>query len=375
MYALWLLFSLYGLACVWLCVKWVWIVQRPAPGGIVPLHFKISVIIPVRNEATNIGVLLNDLQKQSLAPVHFEVIVVNDASTDETESIVRDFSRTKVMDLKLISLVDERVSSPKKRAITEALKVAGGQLIVTTDGDCRVGEKWLETIAQTYLQTGARLISGPVTFLGEKNSFDVFQTVEFASLIGTGACLLEGGHPTMCNGANLAYERAAFEEVGGYRGVDQIASGDDEFLLQKIHQRYAEGIYFLKNKDAIVHTQPQENWRAFYRQRVRWAGKWAVNRRVATMIAAIFVFLVNVLTFILLAGVIMDKGQNVGINTILMVKFLPEFLFLSLIIRFLGKQTLIGYIPLVQLFYPLYVLFFGLAAQQKGYEWKGRKLR
>ena len=93
------------------------------------------------------------------------------------------------------------------------------------------------------------------------------------------------------------------------------------------------------------------------------------------MIAAIFVFLVNVLTFILLAGVIMDKGQNVGINTILMVKFLPEFLFLSLIIRFLGKQTLIGYIPLVQLFYPLYVLFFGLAAQQKGYEWKGRNLR
>jgi len=374
-YAAFFIFFLYAVACLWLCVQWIRIPQRHSETISVPNDFKLSVIIPVRNEEQNIGVLLNDLRQQTLDKRHLEVIVVNDASTDATEAIVRAFEDEQFFDLKLISLNDVAVKSPKKRAITEALKVAVGQLIVTTDGDCRVGAKWLETIVHTYLQTNANFISGPVTFLGEKNSFGIFQTIEFASLIGTGACLLEAGHPTMCNGANLGYRRAAFDEVGGYEGVDQIASGDDEFLLQKIHERYPRSAYFLKNEAAIVRTQPQENWRAFYRQRIRWAGKWAVNRRPATMIVAVFVFIVNALTIVLVAKALGEEMRNFGMNTILMIKFLPEFIFLALIISFLKKSALVWYIPLVQLFYPFYVLFFGLAAQQKEYEWKGRRLR
>ena len=93
------------------------------------------------------------------------------------------------------------------------------------------------------------------------------------------------------------------------------------------------------------------------------------------MMVAIFVFLVNLFTLIL-TGVALTEGLvDFWINTILIIKFLPEFLFLSLIIRFLNKNKLVPYIPLVQLFYPFYVLFFGITAQRKGYEWKGRKLR
>jgi cellulose synthase/poly-beta-1,6-N-acetylglucosamine synthase-like glycosyltransferase len=381
-YAFGLIISFYALACFWLCWQWIRIPNRTKFSLPIPTDFKASVIIPVRNEAANIGVLLDDLQKQSLAKKYFEVIIVDDSSTDNTAEIVTQFKVFNNLDLKLISLADVPVSAPKKRAITEALKTASGQLIVTTDGDCRVGERWLETIAQTYLQTGAKFISGPVTFLNNptptlptEGGGRIFQTIEFSSLIGAGACLLEAGHPTMCNGANLAYERTAFEEVGGYAGVDHIASGDDEFLLQKIHLRYRNHICFLKNKYAIVHTQPQENWRAFYRQRVRWASKWAVNRRMATMGVAVFIFLVNLITLIVLVAAITDNSMNIGFNTILLIKYLPEFLFLSLIIRFLDKKRLLLYIPLVQLFYPFYVLLFGLIAQRKGYEWKGRRLR
>lgn len=374
-YAFGLIISFYALACFWLCLQWIRIPNHTKFSLPIPTDFKVSVIIPVRNEAANIGILLDDLWGQSLAKKHIEVIIADDSSTDNTAEIVISYIALNRLELTLISLVDVPVSSPKKRAITEALKIAKGQLIVTTDGDCRVGERWLETIVQTYLQTEAKFISGPVTFLEEKNSFGTFQTIEFASLIGTGACLLEAGHPTMCNGANLAYERTAFEEVGGYAGVDHIASGDDEFLLQKIHLRYGNRISFLKNKDAIVHTQPQENWRAFYQQRVRWASKWAVNRRIATMGVAVFIFLVNLITLIVLVAAITENRMNIGFNTILLIKYLPEFLFLSLIIRFLDRKRLLLYIPLVQLFYPLYVLFFGLIAQREGYEWKGRRLR
>lgn len=381
LYVVGVVISLYAVACLWLCSQWMRIPRRPVHPKVLPADFKLSVIIPVRNEAANIGVLLDDLAKQTLEKSRFEVIVVNDASTDKTEDIVRRYMFDKVIDIQFISLEDIPVSSPKKRAITEALQNSTGSLIVTTDGDCRVGKRWLETIAKTYFETNAKFISGPVTFLdapathSAKKWGRIFQTIEFSSLIGTGACLLEAGHPTMCNGANLAYERAAFDAVGGYAGVDQIASGDDEFLLQKIHQKFDHRIYFLKNKDAIVQTHPPENWRAFYQQRIRWASKWAVNKRIATMMVAIFVFLVNLFTLIL-TGVALTEGLvDFWINTILIIKFLPEFLFLSLIIRFLNKNKLVPYIPLVQLFYPFYVLFFGITAQRKGYEWKGRKLR
>lgn len=367
---------MYAAACIWLCMMWNRIrVQPSSKEYILPLDFKLSVIIPVRNEAANIHVLLSDLQGQCLPKKYFEVIVVDDASTDRTAEIVEDFGAKNDLDLKLIKLIDKPVNAPKKRAITEGLTIATGQLIVTTDGDCRVGERWLEVYAQTYIQTKAHFISGPVTFVDEKNSFHVFQTIEFSSLIGTGACLLEAGFPTMCNGANLAYEKKAFEAVGGYSGVDQIASGDDEFLLQKINQFYGGGVYFLKNQAAIVQTQPQESWKAFYQQRIRWGSKWAVNKRVATMVVAIFVFLVNTFTLLILTSTLIDNFQDKLINTILIVKFLPEFLFLSLIIRFLKKNRLIPYIPLVQLFYPIYVMLFGIVSQRKGYEWKGRKLK
>lgn len=372
----------YAVACFWLCWQWLRIPKRPLNHLDVPPDFKISVIIPVRNEAAHIGVLLDDLERQTLARQHFEVWVMDDASTDKTAEIVNEFIQKKLLNLQLVSLVNAPVSSPKKRAITEALKRATGQLIITTDGDCRVGASWLEIFAQTYLETGAKLISGPVTFLSTmpksviKSGGEIAQTIEFASLIGTGACLLEAGHPTMCNGANLAYERAAFEEVGGFEGVEQIASGDDEFLLQKISKHFGvEKLYFLKNKAAIVSTHAQDSWQGFYHQRIRWASKWAVNKRLATMLVAVWVFLVNLMTLILLIAPFCENVVSFEFCTILLLKYVPEFLILRLIIRFLGRKSWVWYIPIVQLFYPIYVLFFGLAAQRKGYIWKGRSLR
>lgn len=372
----------YAVACFWLCWQWLRIPKLPLNHLDVPPDFKISVIIPVRNEAAHIGVLLDDLERQTLARQHFEVWVMDDASTDKTAEIVNEFIQKKMLNLQLVSLVNAPVNSPKKRAITEALKRASGQLIITTDGDCRVGERWLEMFAQAYLETGAKLISGPVTFLCTmpksviKSGGEIAQTIEFASLIGTGACLLEAGHPTMCNGANLAYERAAFEAVGGFEGVEQIASGDDEFLLQKIAKHFgAEKLYFLKNKAAIVSTHAQDSWQGFYHQRIRWASKWAVNKRLATMLVAVWVFLVNLMTLILLIAPFCENVVSFEFCTILLLKYVPEFLFLRLIIRFLGRKSWVWYIPIVQLFYPIYVLFFGLAAQRKGYIWKGRNLR
>ena len=375
-YALLILAFGYGLACLWLVKRWQAIYRRPQSAVAIPADLQLSVIIPVRNEALHIADLLADLLAQTLPKNQFEVIVANDASTDDTALIVKQFQENNALNLTLISLPDAPVAAPKKRAIAEAIRVANGALIVTTDGDCRATPEWLKTIAQTYLETNAKFISGPVTFFTQNsNLFDVFQTIEFASLIGTGACLVEAGYPTMCNGANLAFERAAFEAVGGYAGTDHIASGDDELLMHKMALKYPQQIVFVKNPATIIQTAPQASWGAFYQQRLRWGSKWAANRRVATMGVALFVFLANLA--LIVAGVAFTWGQlSAGeFWAILILKMTPEFLFLSLVIRFLGKKQLIYSIVFVQFFYPFYVLFFGLAAQQKTYTWKGRRLK
>ena len=278
-------------------------------------------------------------------------------------------------DLKIIALKKKNATSPKKKAITEAIKIAKGELIVTTDGDCRIKQTWLQVLWVFYQQKDAKLISGAVTFLEEKKLFERIQTVEFASLIGSGAASLQMGFPNMCNGANLAYPKSVFEEVGGYQGVDQIASGDDEFLLHKIAAKYPEKIYFLKTPQNIVFTQAKPNWNDFYQQRKRWAGKWKYYKDNRIKLLAFFIFVVNsalLLSFALFCGGFLTNSTFL---TLILIKFMPEFAFLGIVLAYLTKKKFMIYIPLVQLIYPFYVTFFGFVAQGKTYEWKGRTLK
>ncbi|AUD06367.1 glycosyltransferase family 2 protein [Spirosoma pollinicola] len=332
----------------------------------------ITVIIPVRNEAETIENLLDDLRNQTYS--RFEVIVADDSSTDDTLSIVQAYASTSPFALHPLPLSDERTASPKKRAITQSIARATGDLIVTTDGDCRVGPDWLITIAAFYERTSAKLISGPVTFTEEKTLFDSLQTVEFASLIGTGACTMALGMPTMCNGANLCYEKRVFDDVGGFSGVDHLASGDDELLMHKIASAYPDNVHFLKNPAAIVKTNTHKSWRGFYNQRKRWASKWRAYTSYLPTLLAVFVFLSNAAPVVAVVGWLLGFLNGNGTLLVIGLKLVPEFLFLRQILVFLQKKSSVSVIPLTQLVYPLYVIFFGLAAQGKGYSWKGRNL-
>lgn len=173
----------------------------------------------------------------------------------------------------------------------------------------------------------------------------------------------------MCNGANLAYTREVFEEVNGFAGNENVASGDDEFLMHKIAKKYPDKVFFNPVFDAIVRTASQENLTHFYQQRRRWASKWKHYDNWQVSALAVFVFLANL--SVLVAYCMLDNYFGKGI---LLLKFSAEFYFLYSVIKFLGYQSKAKYIPIVQLIYPFYVVFFGLLAQGKGYRWKGRRL-
>ena len=151
---------------------------------------KLSVIIPVRNEEDNIQNLLEDINKQVYPFKNFEVIIANDGSTDKTETIVLAFQEVAHFDLKLLNILNENGLSPKKNAIQKSIEISSGELIISTDGDCSVTANWLASIEEIYKQRNAKLISSPVTFLNEKSFWNTFQIIEFASLIGSGACAM-----------------------------------------------------------------------------------------------------------------------------------------------------------------------------------------
>lgn len=358
---------------------------------------RLTVIIPVRNEAENILHLLLDLEKQTYSKHNFEVIVADDDSTDDTLKIVQEFQKNTNINLIINQLPPKtNNTSPKKRAIDSSINLASGQLIITTDGDCRVGEKWLESIANFQTKTGAYLVSCAVTF--DNAAFDKaqapfsrrysailsfshafinnIQIIEFASLIGSGACAMFVQKPNMCNGANLTYLKSVFYELNGFSGNEGLASGDDEFLMHKIAAKYPDKVRFLKSQDAIVETKAHTSCRSFYNQRKRWASKWKHYTNWQTTALAVFVFFANLVVPLSFCIWIFDFISAKSLVLVLSLKFLVEFIFLSLIISFLRKKSLIWLIPFVQIIYPLYIVFFGLVAQKQGeYVWKGRKLK
>ncbi|MBS1665751.1 MAG: glycosyltransferase [Bacteroidetes bacterium] len=338
---------------------------------------KIAVIIPVRNEEKNIQILLDALFLQSYPKNLYQVIVVDDHSTDGTRDLVNSLEYEK-MELRLLNLADyandSKIIAHKKLAIETAIGVANATLIVTTDADCRPGPDWLQTIAAFHASTHAKLIAAPVKINVGNSFLSIFQTLDFITLQGiTGAAVSQKTH-SMCNGANLAYEKAVFEEVGGFKGIDQIPSGDDMFLMHKIFKKYPDQVFFLKNRDAVVLTQPETSWAGFINQRVRWASKADKYDDKGIFWALLLAYTFNFLFPILFAAGFWRPQSWLWLIALLLLKTVVEFPFVKSASLFFEQQNLMRYFPFLQPLHILYTIVIGWLGKFGSYKWKGRKI-
>jgi poly-beta-1,6-N-acetyl-D-glucosamine synthase len=297
----------------------------------------ISVIISLRNEADNISQLINSLSNQSLNNELFELILVNDNSSDDTCELINE-NIAGIPNFRCLSLINNQ---GKKYAIELGIKNAKGNLIVTTDADCIHNTEWLETIYQYYCLNKPNLIIGPVLMIGN-NFFENFQRIDFMSLIASGAGSSDFGRPIMCNGANLAFEKEIFNELTDPMTFKEI-SGDDVFLMHKIKKAYPTKIKFLKSEKVIVYTKAQKDFKHFINQRIRWASKSKSYFDKDTIITALIVFFVNLslLLYLPLSFINLEFLYLFVFQVIL--KSIIDFILLSKVSVFFKETKLLKY--------------------------------
>lgn len=370
LFALVILLLFLAYACLLLYYSYQWkqlpvYTSKPVNAGT-----RVSVIIPVRNEAACIGRLLDCLIRQDYPSHLYEVIVVNDHSTDDTVNIVQSYTQ-----VKLLHLEADAINSYKKKAVETGIQAASGQLIVTTDGDCYMGEQWLSTLVHFYEEKKPVYIAAPVAMRYDSRLLPVFQAYDFAVLQGITAVSVYRQLLNMSNGANQAYSKEAFDSVNGFRNIDHIASGDDMLLMQKMVQRYPNRIGYLLSADALVHTEPAAGWRAFLQQRIRWASKAGhyMDNKIKAVLLLVYLF--NLCFPVLLIAGFWNRHWWLAAALLWLAKTLVEWPFVAGISRFFGMQSLLKYFFFLQPLHIIYTLTAGLLGQKGSYEWKGRTVK
>ena len=332
-------------------------------------NVKISVIIPARNEEKNIGNLIRALERQTYSRHLFQIIVIDDHSTDKTAEIVLQFPGVKLLQLK-----ENKINSYKKKAIETGIAAASNELIVTTDADCIPPEEWLQSIVSFREKTNAGFIVAPVAFNCSSKLVEVFQAMDFIVLQGITGASVYKKVLSMCNGANLAYEKKLFTEVGGFTGIDHIASGDDMLLMHKIAKKFPERIRYLKSKDAIVSTLPMPTWKQFLNQRIRWASKATYYDDKKIIAVLLLVYLFNFSFLILLVAGFWNSFYWIILLFAWIAKTLVEFPFFYSVATFFKKQWALKFFFVFQPLHIFYTIVSGLLGQFGKYEWRGRKV-
>ncbi len=332
----------------------------------------VSVIVPARNEARHIIACLNSILRQQYPSHQFEIVVIDDHSEDDTAVLVKSLTDPRI---KLLSAAAGQKG--KKHALTLGITQASGELIVTTDADCIVPEQWLASIVSVYVGQQAAFIASPVVFSKGTSGLEHFQELDFlGTMILTGVGIQQAWF-YLSNGANLAFPKAVFAELGGYKGVDNLASGDDLLFLHKVVQRYPEKVRFNKSREAIVATEPEKRFRDFFWQRIRWAGKSGAytDRRLQLLLGLVFS-----LSFFVLFGPLVaafwGKALWRSYFAVAGLKILGDYLILETGMRYFGRTDLRRSFPVSQLYHLFYVSIIGpLSLLLKKYPWKGRKVR
>jgi len=342
---------------------WTSIKNEPVNQAFIPA---VTLIIPFRDEAKNIPSLSLNLKK--LKYPGLEILLIDDHSDDDSFQLL-DKSFEENQNFKVIR--SDRKG--KKSALEYGVKIASGQIILCTDADCGFPEDWVEHMILPFQNPKVQLVAGAVMVEGNGKFIEAFQSLDWASILLMTKYTFAQKEPLMCSGANLAYRKEAFQKVNGYEGNRDFASGDDEFLLKKIHKMYGkEACFYLSSPDILVITKPEPNWQALINQRVRWASKWKAHFSLSHAMSAAGVFLMQLIWIGSIFLIFLGGRGVLAFGLVWLIKVFAEKLSLGKVLKNLDKQQSNLSIFQTSFVHPFYVLRVGIGALNGKFTWKGR---
>ncbi len=335
-------------------------------------RYRVSVIIVARNEAKNLGDVFTCLMNQDYPNGLFEVILADDASEDNTADIVSQYS---LMGLNIVYLKvsgREQVVSPKKHALSKAIALSKGDIILTTDADCILPQTWISSMISHFTDDVSMVAGYSRTLLPSWEKSSILHKYEHLDFALTYLVLAGGytlGKSWACIGQNLAYRKTAFEDVGGFSQISNLLSGDDVNLMQ-LMRRKGHRIIFNFLPSSFVHTRPVRSWKQFINQRSRWAS----NMKYQLKFNPEFFFILLTMAFIYWGGIVMMFfNLKLGI-AIFALRILIENIYFSYSRSTLGiSSKMMRFYPIWLVIQTFLLVFTMVLGQFNIFVWHGKK--
>ncbi|TNE30651.1 MAG: glycosyltransferase [Bacteroidetes bacterium] len=331
-----------------------------------------TVLIPFRNEGEVIAKTSKAVIERLISsPYEFEVIWINDGSEDQSVDLVRANLPTNDNRFR----ISNTSGVGKKAAIELGYRTSSHPVILTIDADVIPQAGWPKGMINPFSDKSTQMVCGDVFVLQDGGVQSSFEGIDTLSLVGSARGLTQNGWAVMCNGANLAYRKMAFEKIGGFGQHAHISSGDDVFTLQRMMAHYPDGVLFADIQELSgVYTYPQQSWKAVFRQRIRWAGKSSsYTSAKAKAVAGLIAFL-SLSTVVGLVGSIFSSSMLVPVLILWMGKAMVDVVLLKRFSRAYKYELPFGGMVVQSLVYPFYTAVIVVLSFFVKVEWKGRKI-
>lgn len=327
----------------------------------------VSIIVAARNEAAGIQKCIQSILKNDVAGQNFEMIIIDDHSTDNTYALAAAFTSSTV---KVVKLPDGITG--KKSAIQYAVSQAKNDIILCTDADCEVEHCWISAHLDAYSNKEVAFCTGVVLPKHTGSKLYNFQWLDFASTMTITANGIFRNKYYLANGANMSFRKSAFLSIRGFDQNKNRASGDDIFLIQNLAKLYKVG--FISAPMSAVVTKPEPSWADFFVQRKRWATKALASPDKNVMIIQGFVFFYALVTVVMLL-LVFFKPMDAGLFFFILFlgKMMVDYLFLWQISNHFKRPEAMGTFLHSFLMYYVHILYSGWnAAFPSRYIWKSR---
>lgn len=249
--------------------------RRSREPVLVPERPSVSVVIPAHNEEEALGRTLESLSQQTYEG-EVEFVIVNDRSEDATRDIIESFvgrdSRFRLVD---VERPGERFA-PKVNAVNTGIERSKGEIILTSDADCRYPENWVTAMASHFAGDVAMVIGYVESSRKGDRLTPVqrFESIDWLSLMLVSKALTHFGWKFASSANNQGYRRSAFDAIGGFGAGGRAPSGDEDLLVQRMGRLEDRRIVYASEPGCRVLTDPMPGLVAFLHQRRRWVSRY-----------------------------------------------------------------------------------------------------